>query len=309
MITVACEQHGRLDTCIASQTELSRSRAAQLIQGGAVSIDGKIAEKSKQIVQPGQKITIDIPPAADTGVLPEELPLTILYEDNDLLVIDKPQGMVVHPAPGHSSGTLVNALMYHVDDLSGIGGELRPGIVHRIDKMTSGLLVVAKNDPAHNDLSEQFSTHKAHREYLALVEGNIREDSGTVDAPIGRHPKDRKKMAIVKDGTGRNAVTHWRVLYRFGTRTLIKCILETGRTHQIRVHMAYIHHPVTGDTVYGSSGSALGLDGQSLHGYALRFRHPSSGEECAFCSRLPDYFLNALKKLGYIGDGKEWTDE
>ena len=203
----------------------------------------------------------------------------------------------------------MNALLYHIRDLSGIGGELRPGIVHRIDKMTSGLLVIAKNDAAHKSLSEQFGAHTAHRKYLALVEGNIREDTGTIDAPIGRHPKDRKKQAIDRTGSGRNAVTHWQVLYRCGTRTLVRCILETGRTHQIRVHMAYIHHPVTGDTVYGPSGSALGLEGQALHGYSLSFVHPSSGADCSFSSALPEYFINALRKLGYTGDGKEWIDE
>ncbi len=306
---VTCERAGRLDACIAAQTELSRSRAVQLILDGAVSVDGTTAEKARQIVREGQTVRIQLPPVEETSVLPEDLPLKIIYEDSDLLVIDKPQGIVVHPAPGHSDGTLVNALLYHVHDLSGIGGELRPGIVHRIDRMTSGLLVVAKNDFAHKVLSEQFGSHIARREYIALVEGNIREDTGTVDAPIGRHPKDRKKMAVDRSGAGRNAVTHWRVLHRFGTRTLVRCTLETGRTHQIRVHMAFVHHPVTGDTVYGSSGASLGLEGQALHGYSLRFIHPASGESCAFYSPLPEYFINALRKIGYTGDGKEWTDE
>ena len=309
MIQVTCEHAGRLDACIAAQTELSRSRAVQLILDGAVRVDGRIAEKAKQVVRAGQTIGIELPPAEITSVLPEDIPLRVIYEDSDLLVIDKPQGMVVHPAPGHSEGTLVNALLYHVHDLSGIGGELRPGIVHRIDRMTSGLLVIAKNDSAHQKLSEQFSSHVAHREYIALVEGNLREDAGTIDAPIGRHPKDRKKMAVDRSGAGRNAITHWGVLHRFGTRTLVRCTLETGRTHQIRVHMAYIHHPVTGDAVYGSSGSSLGLEGQALHGFSLKFIHPASGEKCAFYSPLPAYFLNALKKLGYTGDGKEWINE
>jgi 23S rRNA pseudouridine1911/1915/1917 synthase len=213
-----------------------------------------------------------------------------------LLVVDKPQGMVVHPAPGHPGGTLVNALLYHIGDLSGIGGELRPGIVHRIDKMTSGLLVVAKNDAAHRGLSEQFRNHTAHRSYIALVDGNIKQDDGTVDAPVARHLVDRKKMAIVPGG--REAITHWQVAERYGQYTLLRLELETGRTHQIRVHMASLQHPVTGDDVYGRAKLPFGLKGQALHGYRLTFVHPESDDAMCFYAPPPEYFMTALKKAG-----------
>jgi 23S rRNA pseudouridine1911/1915/1917 synthase len=240
-----------------------------------------------------------LPEAKPVELVAEDIPLDILYEDEDLCVVNKPRGMVVHPAVGNESGTLVNALLYHFDGLSTIGGEVRPGIVHRIDKMTSGLLVVAKNDMAHEGLARQFADHFAHRSYIALVAGNIREDTGTVDAPIGRHPTERKRMAVVPNG--RRAVTHFRVLYRFSSVTLLSLELETGRTHQIRVHMAHIHHPLVGDSVYSSGKNDLGMEGQALHGWRLQFTHPKTGEHMAFQAPLPEDMQRALKRLGYPG--------
>jgi 23S rRNA pseudouridine1911/1915/1917 synthase len=237
-------------------------------------------------------------PQENEGLLPEpeDIPLDVVYEDADLAVINKPKGMVVHPAPGNPNGTLVNALLYRFRTLSETGGETRPGIVHRIDKLTSGLLVVAKNDFTHEALAGQFAAHTAHREYMCIVHGNLKEDSGTVDAPIGRHKTDRKRMAVTEDG--RRAVTHWRVLERFGTETLLDVSLETGRTHQIRVHMAYIKHPIVGDEVYGSAAPKLGLNGQALHGYRLTFTHPRTGETMTFTAPLPEDFKTALTRLG-----------
>lgn len=294
----------RLDVFLADCTDYSRNRIQNLIKSGCASVNGKDT-KANTVLRVGDEILLTVDEPEETPLVPENIPLSIVYEDSDLIVIDKPQGMVVHPAPGHASGTLVNALMHHVKDLSGVGGELRPGIVHRIDKMTSGLIAVAKNDFTHTALSAQFATHAAGRSYLALVDGNIKEDSGTVDAPIGRHPADRKRMAIREDG--RRAVTHWRVLERFTTHTLLQETLETGRTHQIRIHMASIQHPVTGDEVYGSKKRQLGLTGQALHGFQLRLTHPRTGGDMVFSSNLPEYFLAALRKLGYPGDGTEWT--
>ena len=294
----------RLDVFLSNHTEHSRSRVQGLIRDGQVSVNGAF-RKANYVLRDGDCVLLQSQEPVEIPLCPQNIPLNIVFEDKDLVVIDKPQGMVVHPAPGHECDTMVNALMYHVKDLSGIGGELRPGIVHRIDRMTSGLIVVAKNDAAHIDLGKQFADHTAGRQYLALVDGNIKQDRGTVDAPIGRHPNDRKKMAIVP--SGRHAVTHWEVLERFQSHTLIRARLETGRTHQIRVHMASQHHPLAGDTVYGAKKAQLGLEGQALHGYHLRFVHPVSGEECQFYSRLPDYYLSALKKLGYSGTGDEWT--
>ena len=296
----------RLDIFLSGCTSFSRSRIQNLIREGQVLVNG-CAKKANYLLRDGEIVTLTMPEPVEVALIPEDLPLTIIYEDSDLVVIDKPQGMVVHPAPGHESGTMVNALMYHIRDLSGIGGELRPGIVHRIDRMTSGLVVVAKNDSTHSALATQFANHTANRRYLALVDGTIKQDSGTVDAPIGRHPNDRKKMAIISNG--RHAVTHWEVLSRFQTHTLIRARLETGRTHQIRVHMSHLHHPLTGDTVYGAKKALFGLEGQALHGYGLCFRHPANGKVCKFVSPLPEYFINALRKLGYNGDGQEWTDD
>ncbi len=297
---IVCGVSARLDALVAAETELSRTQAQRLIRDGSILLNGK-AVKPNAVTAAGDLIDLTYPDPVETDVLPEDIPLNVLYEDEDLLVLDKPQGMVVHPAPGHESGTLVNALLYHIRDLSGIGGELRPGIVHRIDRMTSGLLVAAKNDAAHRALSEQFRDHSAHRSYAALVDGNISQDGGTIDAPLARHPVDRKRMAIVPGG--RPAVTHWRAVARYGQYTLLQVELETGRTHQIRVHLASIQHPVTGDAVYGRKKLPFGLAGQALHGYRLTFRHPRTGEQMVFYAPLPAYFLQALQKAGETEDG------
>jgi len=297
--SILASASGRLDSFVAGETDLSRTQAQRMIKDGAILLNGKIV-KPNAPVSAGDLVDVTYPDPVATDVLPEDIPLDILYEDSDLLVINKTQGMVVHPAPGHESGTLVNALLYHIRDLSGIGGELRPGIVHRIDRMTSGLLVVAKNDMTHRALSDQFRDHAAHRSYAALVDGNIRQDSGTVDAPLARHPVDRKRMAIVQGG--REAVTHWQVAARYQQYTLLQIELETGRTHQIRVHLASQQHPVTGDDVYGREKRPFGLQGQALHGYRLTFRHPGNNQEMVFYAPLPDYFMIALKKAGETQD-------
>ncbi|HWQ97492.1 MAG TPA: RluA family pseudouridine synthase [Clostridia bacterium] len=293
--SILCEALGRLDSFVAGETELSRTQAQRMIRDGAILLNGNQV-KPNATVAAGDLVDVTYPEPVVTDVVAEDIPLDILFEDSDLLVINKPQGMVVHPAPGHESGTLVNALLFHIHDLSGIGGELRPGIVHRIDRMTSGLLVVAKNDKTHRALSDQFRDHTAHRSYAALVDGNIRQDSGTVTAPLARHPVDRKRMAIVQGG--REAVTHWQVAARYGQYTLLQIELETGRTHQIRVHLASQQHPVTGDDVYGRDKRPFGLQGQALHGYRLTFRHPGTNEDMVFYAPLPDYFMQALKKAG-----------
>ncbi len=285
----------RLDVFLTRVSGESRARVQRLIQEEAVLVAGK-ARKANYRLQPGEDVLLRMEPPELLDVAPEPIPIDIVYQDADICVINKPQGMVVHPAPGNESGTLVNALLYAVTDLSGIGGVLRPGIVHRIDKMTSGLLVIAKNDLAHASLSEQIKAHAAHRNYVAIVEGNIKEDNGTIDAPIGRHPVDRKRMAVVKDG--REAVTHWRVLSRMGQFTLLKASLETGRTHQIRVHMAYRKHPVAGDPLYGPAKPKLNLEGQALHAYELILKHPRSGEQMRFFAPPPDWFLQALRRAG-----------
>ncbi len=293
---VAEKEYRRLDLCLSEVTELSRSRAQSLIEAGLVTLNGRSC-RQKDGVRPGDTVRYTLPEAKPIELLPENIPLDIVYEDEDICVINKPRGMVVHPAVGNESGTLVNALLYHFGALSTIGGEIRPGIVHRIDKMTSGLLVVAKNDAAHEGLARQFADHSAHRSYLALVAGNIKEDTGTVDAPIGRHPADRKRMAVVPNG--RRAVTHFQVEARFSAMTLLSLELETGRTHQIRVHMAHIHHPIIGDTVYSTGKNNLGLEGQALHGWRLRLTHPKTGEGMTFFAPLPEDMAQAIKRLGY----------
>lgn len=296
ILLIAETEASRIDAYLAANTDLTRSKIQKLIKDGAVALNGK-ACKASSAVCAGDSIRILVPETdGDRLPEPENIPLDVVYEDDDLAVINKPKGMVVHPAPGNPSGTLVNALLYRFQTLSGAGGEIRPGIVHRIDRMTSGLLVVAKNDFAHEALARQFADHTAHREYLCLVHGNLKEDSGTVDAPIGRHKTDRKRMAVTEDG--RRAVTHWHVLERFGTETLLDVRLETGRTHQIRVHMAYIKHPILGDEVYGSPAPKLGLNGQALHGYRLTFSHPRTGETMSFTASLPDDFITAIVRLG-----------
>ena len=274
----------------------SRSYLQKLVKEGRVLVQGKSVRANYKVVS-GESITVEIPDMEEPDVCPENIPLSILYEDEDLLVVDKPKGMVVHPSAGHYSGTLVNALMYHcAGKLSGINGVLRPGIVHRIDMDTTGSLVVCKNDFAHSCLAEQLKEHSITRKYRAIVYGGFKEDEGTVDAPIGRHPIDRKKMSV-NHKNGKNAVTHYRVLERLGKFTYIECQLETGRTHQIRVHMAGIGHPLFGDEVYGPSASPYKLQGQTLHAQVLGFVHPHTHEYMEFEAPLPEYFEGMLNKL------------
>lgn len=297
-LTVSPEQEGqRIDVLTAeSLDDLTRSGAQKLLENGHVLVNGKTAGKALR-VKAGDILDIHIPAPQTVSAEAQDIPLSIVYEDDDLLVVDKPKGMVVHPAPGNPDGTLVNALLFHCgDSLSGINGELRPGIVHRIDKDTSGLLVVAKNDAAHTDLQRQIQEHSFTREYRAVVHGNVKEDTGTIDAPIGRNPKDRKKMAVTTQHS-REAVTHYEVLERFGNYTYLKCVLETGRTHQIRVHMAYKGHPVAGDPVYGPSNTPKSLQGQCLHAGLIGFTHPRTGEYLEFSSELPETFTKFLRGL------------
>lgn len=299
IITITAQESGeRIDALLARSIDsLSRSAVQRLVTDGLVTRNGTAVKKNYKCAA-GDVFEVILPEVSDIPLVAQDIPLTIAYEDDDLIVINKPRGMVVHPAPGHPDGTLVNALMYHCgDSLSGIGGEKRPGIVHRIDKDTSGLLIVAKNDFSHQLLSAQLSDHSLFREYEAVVRGNMREDSGTVDKPIGRHPTDRKKMAVTEKNS-RNAVTHWEVIARYRGYTHIRCRLETGRTHQIRVHMASIGHPLLGDFTYGSPSPEKGLEGQCLHARNLIFTHPRTGELTKICSDLPDYFLAVLSKLG-----------
>lgn len=296
--TLTADQAGeRLDAFLArSLPDLTRSAAQRLLEEGAVTLGGKPAKKNTKTA-PGDVVEVTLPDPQPVEVVPQNIPLDIVYEDADVIVVNKPVGLVVHPAPGHPDGTLVNALLYHCgESLSGINGELRPGIVHRIDRDTSGLIIAAKNDRAHLALSAQLQDHTLARVYEAVVVGNLREDSGTVNAPIGRHPVDRKKMAI-EPRNGRPAVTHWRVLARYPGYTHVECRLETGRTHQIRVHMASIGHPLLGDTVYGSKKPWPGLAGQCLHARKLRFLHPATGEPVEVECPLPDWFEKVLKQL------------
>lgn len=286
-------QNGRLDKVVSDlDPELSRSQIKRLIESENIKVNDQI-QKPKYKVKTGDKITILKPEIKKLEIAPEDIPLGIVYEDDDVLVVNKPQGMVVHPAPGHENHTLVNALLYH-SPLSTINGTFRPGIVHRIDKDTSGLLMVAKNDLAHRSLAKQLKEKTNKREYIALIYGNIKEDQGTIDAPLGRNPQDRKKQAVIRDG--RHAVTHFKVLKRYGQFTLVKCVLETGRTHQIRVHMKYIGHPLVGDPLYGPK-KVIGENGQFLHAAVLGFKHPRTGEEMTFSVDLPDEFQKMLNKL------------
>ena len=287
----------RLDAFLARCADnLSRSAAQKLIEDGLVTRNGKKGKKNDKL-NPGDAIEYDIPEAKPVDIVPTEMRLDIVYEDEDLLVINKPKGLVVHPAAGHQDDTLVNGLMHALgDDLSGINGELRPGIVHRIDKDTSGLLAVAKNDHAHLMLASQLKDHSMARTYEAIVCGSFREDSGTVDAPIGRHPSDRKKMCVTERNS-KHAVTHWEVVARYRGYTHIRCKLETGRTHQIRVHMAHIGHPILGDTVYGRKKPELGQDSQCLHAGALCFQHPRDGRPVMVFAELPQYFKDVIAKL------------
>ena len=298
IITITAQESAeRIDALLARCVpELTRSAAARLIEDGAVTVGGRTVRKNYRCA-PGDEISLIMPEAADCELRPQDIPIDVVYEDDDLLVINKPKGLVVHPAAGHADDTLVNGLLYALgDDLSGINGELRPGIVHRIDKDTSGLLAVAKNDYAHTMLASQLKDHTMARTYEAIVCGVMKEDCGTVDAPIGRHPTDRKKMCVTQRG-GRNAVTHWEVVRRYKGYTHIRCKLETGRTHQIRVHMAYIGHPILGDTVYGRKKPELGQSSQCLHAGALCFRHPRDGHPVMVFAELPQYFREVLEKL------------
>ena len=291
----------RLDAFLARAVEdLSRSGAQKLLDEGCVLLRGKPGKKNDKL-KAGDAVEVTIPEPKAVDIAPKEMELDILYEDEDVLVLNKPKGLVVHPAAGHQDDTLVNGLLYAMgDSLSGINGELRPGIVHRIDKDTSGLLAVAKNDLAHAVLASQLKDHSMARTYEAIVCGGFREDSGTVDAPIGRHPSDRKKMCVTQRNS-KNAVTHWEVVRRYRGYTHVRCKLETGRTHQIRVHMAHIGHPILGDTVYGHKKPELGQDSQCLHAGILCFRHPRDGRPVIVCAPLPEYFQQVLDKLEKLG--------
>ena len=286
----------RLDAFLASSLDgLTRSQAARLIESGEVAVNGKTAGKSYKLAG-GEDIAVTLPEPEPVEAVPQDIPLDVVYEDADVIVVNKPSGMVVHPAPGHPDGTLVNALLYHcAGTLSGVGGALRPGIVHRIDRDTSGLIIAAKNDAAHQYLSAQLADHTLARTYECIVVGKLREDRGTVDAPIARHPTDRKRMAVVAGG--REAVTHWEVIARYPGYTHVRCRLETGRTHQIRVHMAYIGHPILGDTVYGAKKEVPGLTGQCLHAVGLRFLQPRTHEVVELFCPLPEEFTRMLQKI------------
>ena len=287
----------RIDRFLSKDLEnLSRSYLQKLLKDGDIRVNGKPVKANYKVTE-GDEIQVCIPEPENPDILPEDIPLDILYEDDDILVVNKPKGMVVHPAPGHYSHTLVNAVMYHCKGrLSGINGVLRPGIVHRIDMDTTGSLLICKNDHAHQILAEELKEHSITRRYHAIVHGNIKEDTGTVNAPIGRHPVDRKKMST-KAPNGRHAVTHYKVLERFGDYTYIECELETGRTHQIRVHMSSIGHPILGDTVYGPAKCPYKLQGQTLHAKILGITHPTTGEYMEFDAPLPEYFSDLLQRL------------
>lgn len=287
----------RIDRFLSEQCEeLSRSFLQKLLKSGEVYVGQKAVKASYKVTE-GDLISFEVPEAVEPEILPEDIPLDIVYEDHDVILVNKPKGMVVHPAAGHYTGTLVNALMFHCkDDLSGINGVLRPGIVHRIDMDTTGILIVCKNDLAHNSIAEQLKEHSITRRYQAIVHGVLKEDEGTIDAPVGRHPQDRKKMCV-NHQNGKHAVTHYRVLNRFQNFTHIECRLETGRTHQIRVHMASIQHPLLGDAVYGPAKCPYKLQGQTLHAGVLGFVHPRTGEYMEYSAPLPEYFERLLQIL------------
>jgi 23S rRNA pseudouridine1911/1915/1917 synthase len=298
LLQITAEESGeRIDALLAHMLpQLSRSAAQRLLEEGRVLLRGEPVRKNYRCTA-GDRFLLSLPEAEEVPLVPQDIPLDVVYEDSDVIVVNKPRGLVVHPAPGHPDGTLVNALLFHCgDSLSGIGGEKRPGIVHRIDKDTSGLLIVAKNDFAHQALSGQLADRSLSRIYEAVVRGNLREDTGTVSKPIGRHPTDRKRMAVLPGG--RPAVTHWEVLARYRGYTHIRCRLETGRTHQIRVHMASLGHPLLGDETYGAPAPDKGLIGQCLHARELKFIHPRTGESVRLETELPDYFTEVLSRLG-----------
>ena len=278
---------------------MTRSQATRLIESGEVAVNGRAVSKSYKLAG-GEDIAVTLPEPEPVEAVPQDIPLDVVYEDADVIVVNKPSGMVVHPAPGHPDGTLVNALLYHCgESLSGVGGQKRPGIVHRIDRDTSGLIIAAKNDAAHLALAAQLADHTLARTYEAVVCGNLKEDRGTVDAPIGRYPSDRKRMTVTD--RGKEAVTHWEAVTRYRGYTHIRCHLETGRTHQIRVHMAYIGHPILGDTVYGRKKPELGQESQCLHASTLCFRHPRTGLPVIVSTPLPPYFQEVLEKLERMG--------
>lgn len=290
------EDNDRIDIFLAQElNEISRTYVQRLIKDGLVRVNDRLV-KPKYLVNEGDHILVQLPEPKNLEIVSEDIPIDIIYEDEDIAIVNKPQGMVVHPAPGNYSGTLVNALLFHLNNLSTINGIIRPGIVHRIDKDTSGLLMIAKNNYSHSFLSEQLKEHSITRKYLALVDGNIKEDKGTINAPIGRHPVDRKKMTVTENNS-KEAVTHFTVLERFFDYTLIQAQLETGRTHQIRVHMSFIKHPVTGDPVYGSKNQKFRLNGQLLHAKTLGFIHPRTKEYIEFSSELPNHFIDVLSNL------------
>ena len=292
-------ESGRADALLAAAVDgLTRSAAQRWMEEGRVTLSGVPVKKNARL-DAGTVLAVTPPQPEEVDVVPQNIPLDVVYEDNDVIVVNKPVGMVVHPAPGHPDGTLVNALLYHCkDSLSGINGQLRPGIVHRIDRDTSGLIIAAKNDRAHLALAEQLQDHSLFRLYHAVAVGGFREESGTVDAPIARHRTDRKKMAVCRPGEGKDAVTHWQVVDSRNGCSHITCRLETGRTHQIRVHMAHIGHPLLGDTVYGAKKPWPGLAGQCLHAAQLTFTHPSTGARMTVEAPLPDWFTAVLTKLG-----------
>lgn len=285
----------RLDVFLTEVTQFSRSHVLKLIDDGKVKLSGATPKKSGEKVTVGDTVEVEILPPREISLEPENIPIDIVYEDEDIIVVNKQRGLVVHPAGGSESGTLVNALLYHATSLSGINGEIRPGIVHRLDKDTSGLLVVAKNDDAHISLSRQLAERTCHRTYVALLEGNVKADKGRIEAPIGRHRGDRKKMAVI-DG-GRYALTDYEVIKRYEKYTLVQFYLHTGRTHQIRVHAKHIGHPVVGDKTYNTRPDVFGVGGQLLHAKRLEFIHPKTGVEVSFESSLPDYFDEVLQKI------------
>ena len=295
LVFTAEEDGGRIDKYLADISGLSRSRVQSLAKEGSLTVNGETVRSSYQVMA-GDVIEADVPEDRELDLLPEDIPLDILYEDSDIIVINKPKGMIVHPAPGVYSGTLVNALLYHCKDLSGINGVIRPGIVHRIDKDTTGCLIACKNDMAHEAIAAQLETKTCRREYMAVVMGNIAHDEGMIDAPIGRDPRDRQKMTVTDKGS-REARTYFSVKERFRGSTLITCRLDTGRTHQIRVHMKYIGHPVMGDLKYGSPCRWMDTRGQVLHAYRITFVHPRTGEEMVLAAPLPDYFRQLLEIL------------
>ena len=298
-LTLTADREGERADALLSRLApgLTRSAAQKLLERGAATLDGKPVRKNDRPA-PGQVVVVRLPDLEPIGLIPQDIPLDVVYEDGDVVVVNKPVGLVVHPAPGHPDGTLANALLYHCgSSLSGINGELRPGIVHRIDRDTSGLIIAAKNDRAHLALAAQLQDHSLARTYEAVAVGGLKEDSGTVDAPIGRHPVDRKKMAV-DPKNGRRAVTHWSVLARYPGYTHVECRLETGRTHQIRVHLSSIGHPLLGDAVYGAKKPVPGLAGQCLHARRLRFLHPATGEAVELECPLPDWFQEILRKIG-----------